>query len=103
MGRRRQSAPSTAIREGGSCEPADDGLRALSEARGLSQRNLAERVGTTHSAIARLEGGQISEPSDAVQDRRGARGRAEREPRRFERQLMSGPVSNELSNEQAST
>lgn len=32
-------------------------LRRLREARGLSQRELAEQVGTTQSAIARLEAG----------------------------------------------
>lgn len=35
-------------------------VRALREARGLSQRELAELVGTTQSAIARLEGGSVS-------------------------------------------
>lgn len=35
-------------------------IRALRQARGLSQRDLAERVGTTQSAIARLEGGNVS-------------------------------------------
>ena len=43
-------------------------IRALREARGLSQRELAERVGTTQSAIARLEGGNIS-PSLPTLDR----------------------------------
>lgn len=32
-------------------------VRTLREARGLSQRQLAERLGTTQSAIARLESG----------------------------------------------
>lgn len=32
-------------------------LRELRDARGLSQRQLAERVGTTQSVIARLEAG----------------------------------------------
>ncbi|WP_370327227.1 helix-turn-helix domain-containing protein [Euzebya sp.] len=35
-------------------------IRALREARGLSQQQLAEMVGTTQSAIARLEGGHVS-------------------------------------------
>ncbi len=43
-------------------------LRALREKRGLSQRQLAELVGTTQSAIARLEGGHIS-PSLPTLDR----------------------------------
>lgn len=50
-------------------------IRGLREARGLSQRELAERVGTTQSAIARLEAGNIS-PSlptlDRVADALGA-------------------------------
>ncbi len=43
-------------------------LRALRESKGLSQRELAEQVGTTQSAIARLEGGRIS-PSLPTLDR----------------------------------
>jgi predicted transcriptional regulator len=43
-------------------------LRALRERKGLSQRQLAELVGTTQSAIARLEGGRIS-PSLPTLDR----------------------------------
>lgn len=43
-------------------------LRELREKRGLSQRELANRVGTTQSAIARLESGQIS-PSLPTLDR----------------------------------
>jgi ribosome-binding protein aMBF1 (putative translation factor) len=43
-------------------------IRALRQARGLSQRDLAELVGTTQSAIARLEGGHVS-PSLTTLDR----------------------------------
>lgn len=43
-------------------------IRRLREVRGLSQRELAERVGTTQSAIARLEAGNIS-PSLPTLDR----------------------------------
>lgn len=43
-------------------------IRALREARGLSQRDLAEMIGTTQSAIARLEGGHVS-PSLRTLDR----------------------------------
>lgn len=43
-------------------------IRALREKKGLSQRQLAELVGTTQSAIARLEGGRIS-PSLPTLDR----------------------------------
>lgn len=43
-------------------------IRALRELRGLSQRELAERMGTTQSAIARLEGGNVS-PSLATLDK----------------------------------
>lgn len=43
-------------------------IRRLREARGLSQRELAELVGTTQSAMARLEGGKIS-PSLPTLDR----------------------------------
>ena len=50
-------------------------IRALREKKGLSQRELAERVGTTQSAIARLEAGNIS-PSlptlDKIADALGA-------------------------------
>jgi DNA-binding XRE family transcriptional regulator len=35
-------------------------IRALREKKGLSQRQLAELVGTTQSAIARLEAGNVS-------------------------------------------
>jgi transcriptional regulator with XRE-family HTH domain len=43
-------------------------IRALREKKGLSQRELAERMGTTQSAIARLEAGNIS-PSLATLDK----------------------------------
>ena len=43
-------------------------IKALRERKGLSQRQLAELVGTTQSAIARLEGGRIS-PSLPTLDR----------------------------------
>lgn len=43
-------------------------IRALRELRGLSQRGLAERMGTTQSAIARLEGGNVS-PTLATLDK----------------------------------
>lgn len=43
-------------------------IRRLRESRNLSQRELAELVGTTQSAIARLEAGNIS-PSLPTLDR----------------------------------
>ena len=43
-------------------------IHALREKRGLSQRELAERLGTTQSAIARLEAGNVS-PSLATLDK----------------------------------
>lgn len=36
------------------------GIRDLREKRGLSQRELAGRLGTTQSAVARLEAGNVS-------------------------------------------
>jgi ribosome-binding protein aMBF1 (putative translation factor) len=35
-------------------------IHGLREKRGLSQRELAERIGTTQSAVARLEAGNVS-------------------------------------------
>ena len=46
-------------------------VRALRQLRGLSQRQLAERMGTTQSAIARLEGGGVA-PSLATLERLAA-------------------------------
>jgi ribosome-binding protein aMBF1 (putative translation factor) len=43
-------------------------IHSLREKRGLSQRELAERLGTTQSAIARLEAGNVS-PSLATLDK----------------------------------
>jgi len=43
-------------------------IHNLREKRGLSQRELAERLGTTQSAIARLEAGNVS-PSLPTLDR----------------------------------
>jgi len=43
-------------------------IRRLREASGLTQRELAERFGTTQSAIARLEAGNVS-PSLPTLDR----------------------------------
>jgi transcriptional regulator with XRE-family HTH domain len=43
-------------------------IHELREKRGLSQRELAERLGTTQSAVARLEAGNVS-PSLPTLDR----------------------------------
>lgn len=43
-------------------------IHALREKRGLTQKELAERLGTTQSAIARLEAGNVS-PSLPTLDR----------------------------------
>jgi len=43
-------------------------IHALRDKRGLSQRELAERLGTTQSAIARLEAGNVT-PSLATLDK----------------------------------
>ena len=43
-------------------------IHQLREKRGLSQRELAERLGTTQSAVARLEAGNVS-PSLPTLDR----------------------------------
>ena len=43
-------------------------IHDLREKRGLSQRELAERLGTTQSAVARLEAGNVS-PTLATLDR----------------------------------
>lgn len=61
----KEERPSTPARRRG-YERADRSIRlameihALREKRGLSQRELAELLGTTQSAIARLEAGNIS-------------------------------------------
>ncbi len=39
-------------------------IHELREKRGLSQRELAERLGTTQSAIARLEAGNVAPHTD---------------------------------------
>ena len=63
---------STARRRG--YEKADRAIRLateihdLREKRGLSQRELAERLGTTQSAIARLEAGNVT-PNLATLDK----------------------------------
>ncbi|CAN5207370.1 helix-turn-helix transcriptional regulator [soil metagenome] len=49
-------------------------IRVLRESRGLSQRELAELVGTTQSAIARLEGGHVSPSLDTLDRVAGALG-----------------------------
>jgi predicted transcriptional regulator len=49
-------------------------VRALREAHGLSQRELAERVHTTQSVIARLEAGASRPSLSALQRAAGALG-----------------------------
>ncbi len=69
---KRERADSPARRRG--CERAGRTIRIateiheLREKRGLSQRELAERLGTTQSAVARLEAGNVS-PSLPTLDR----------------------------------
>src|SRR5690606_36803298 len=66
--------------------------RALREARGLRQRELAELVGTTQSASARLKGGSVS-PSLPTLDKIADALDAERSVSRVDLTAGSGPVA----------